>query len=207
MQLNIAVFGSGRGSNLQAILSAMKRGEIPGAHIRFVLSNNSSAGILELARMNNIPAFHMSRMQCASEEDFVDRLLSVLVENDVNCIVLAGYMKKIPARVIHRFRNSIINIHPALLPKFGGDGMYGSRVHEAVIASGEKFSGATVHLVDEEYDHGRVVLQKRVSVEPNETPETLAAKVLEIEHDIFPKAIRMLAEGKLTEHHNNVVVI
>lgn len=196
--LNIAVFGSGRGSNFHAILSAMKRGEIPGAHISVVVSNNSSAGILGVARTNGIPGLHISRKQFASEEEFVDRLLSALDAYDVNFIVLAGFMKKIPARVIQRFRNCIINIHPALLPEFGGEGMYGTRVHKAVIASGEKFSGATVHLVDEEYDHGRVVLQKCVNVEPRDTPETLAAKVLEIEHEIFPKAIRMFAEGKNT---------
>ena len=204
--LNIAVFGSGRGSNFQAILSAMERGEIPGAHISIVVSNNSSAGILNLARMNDIPTFHISRKQFASEEEFVDRLLSKLDAYDVNFIVLAGYMKKIPARVIQRFHNSIINMHPALLPEFGGEGMYASRVHEAVIASGENFSGATVHLVDEEYDHGRVVLQKRVRVEPDDTPARLAAKVLEIEHEIFPKALRMFAEGKIIEHDNKVVV-
>lgn len=203
--LNIAVFGSGRGSNFQAILSAMKRGEIPGAHIRVAVSNNSSAGILGLARTNGIPGLHISRKQFASEEEFVDRLLSALDAYDVNFIVLAGFMKKIPARVIQQFRNCIINIHPALLPEFGGEGMYGTRVHEAVIASGEKFSGATVHLVDEEYDHGRVLLQKRVNVEPRDTSETLAAKVLEIEYEIFPKAIRMFAEGRIVEHHNKAV--
>ncbi len=207
MQLNIAVFGSGRGSNFQAILSAMKRGEIPGAHIGVVVSNNSSAGILDLARTNGIPALHISRKQFTSEEEFVDRLLSILDAHDVNFIVLAGYMKKIPARVIQRFRNSIINIHPALLPEFGGDGMYGARVHEAVIASGQNCSGATVHLVDEEYDHGRVILQKRVKIEPGDTPETLAAKVLEIEHEIFPKAIRLMAEEKFVRQNKNVVVI
>ena len=206
MQLNIAVFGSGRGSNFQAILSAIKRGEIPGAHIGVVVSNNSSAGILDLARTNGIPALHISRNQFTTEEEFVDRLLSVLDAHDVNFIVLAGYMKKIPARVIQRFRDSIINIHPALLPEFGGEGMYGSRVHEAVIASGEKFSGATVHIVDEEYDRGRIVLQKRVNVEPGETPATLAANVLKIEHVIFPKAIRMFAEERIVQHENKVVV-
>ncbi len=206
MQLNIAVFGSGRGSNFQAILSAMKRGEIPGARVHVVLSNNSSAGILDLARTNRIPALHISRKQFASEEEFVENLISILDAHNVNFIVLAGYMKKIPARVIQRFRDSIINIHPALLPEFGGEGMYGARVHEAVIASGETFSGATVHLVDEEYDRGHVVLQKRVSVQPIDTPETLAAKILEIEHEIFPKAIRMFAEGKIVEHDNKVVV-
>ncbi len=207
MQLNIAVFGSGRGSNFQAILSAMKRGEIPGARISIVVSNNSSAGILDLARANGIPALHISRKQFASEEEFIGHLLSALDEHDVNFIVLAGYMKKIPARAIQRYRDSIINIHPALLPEFGGEGMYGTRVHEAVIASGKRFSGATVHVVDEDYDHGRVVLQKQVSVEPGDTPESLAAKVLKIEHEIFPEAIRLFAEGKMVEHDKNVVVI
>jgi phosphoribosylglycinamide formyltransferase 1 len=111
----------------------------------------------------------------------------------VNFIVLAGYMKRIHPRVIGAYRRRIINIHPALLPRHGGPGMYGHHVHEAVIAAGDRLSGATVHFVDEEYDHGSIVLQKTVSVAPSDTPETLAAKVLEIEHEIYPEAIRRLA--------------
>jgi phosphoribosylglycinamide formyltransferase 1 len=193
--LNIAVLGSGRGSNFRAILAAMQQGQIPGAKIAVVISNNSGAGILEIARENSLPAIHLSHRQFATEEEFVDALLSVLTKHGVNFIVLAGYMKRLHPRVVHAYRRRIINIHPALLPRHGGPGMYGIHVHEAVIAAGDRLSGATVHFVDEEYDHGSIILQKTVSVAAGDTPETLAAKVLEIEHEIYPEAIRRLATG------------
>jgi len=191
--LNIAVLGSGRGSNFQAILTAIQQGRIPGATIRVVISNNSGSGILEIARNNSLPAVHLSHRQFPSEDEFVDGLLLLLSAHGVNFIVLAGYMKRIHPRVVDAYRRRIINIHPALLPRHGGPGMYGKYVHEAVIAAGERLSGATVHFVDEEYDHGSIVLQKTVSVAADDTPETLAARVLEIEHEIYPEAIRRLA--------------
>lgn len=193
--LNIAVFGSGRGSNFQAILQAIQRGTIPNAAIRVVISNNSAAGILEIARGSGIPAEHISEKQFSSETDFVNHLLATLRSYDVNFIVLAGYMKRVPQQIINQFRRRIINIHPALLPKFGGQGMYGMRVHEAVLAAGEKVSGASVHYVDEEYDHGEVILQRRVEVKPDDTPESLAARVLKIEHELYPEVLRQIAEG------------
>ena len=191
--LNIAVLGSGRGSNFQAILAAIQQGRIPNVRIALVISNNSGAGILEIARNNSLPAVHLSHRQFPTEDEFVDALLSLLRVHGVNFIVLAGYMKRIHPRVIEAYRRRIINIHPALLPRHGGPGMYGHHVHEAVIAAGDRLSGATVHFVDEEYDHGSIVLQKTVSVAPDDTPETLAAKVLDIEHEIYPEAIRRLA--------------
>jgi phosphoribosylglycinamide formyltransferase-1 len=191
--LNIAVLGSGRGSNFQAILTAIQQGRIPGANIAVVISNNSGAGILEIARNNSLPAVHLSQRQFPTEDEFVDALLSLLSTHGVNFIVLAGYMKRVHPRIVHAYRRRIINIHPALLPRHGGPGMYGIHVHEAVIAAGDRLSGATVHFVDEEYDHGSIVLQKTVSVAANDTPETLAAKVLEIEHEIYPEAICRLA--------------
>ena len=192
--LNIAVLGSGRGSNLQAILSAMHQGKIPNARVCLVLSNNSGAGILEIARNNSLPALHVSRQHYQSEEAFVTALLGILESHRVNLIVLAGYMKQIPPRVIAAYRNRILNVHPALLPSFGGKGMYGMRVHEAVLAARSTQSGATVHLVDEEYDHGTIVLQERVDISPDETPETLAMKVLTLEHALLPEAIRRFSE-------------
>jgi phosphoribosylglycinamide formyltransferase 1 len=194
--LTIAVFGSGRGSNFEAILTAMKQGTIPGARIACVISNNASAGILEAARQDSLPAYHLSARQFASDKEFVDRTLALLEDHEVNFIVLAGYMKLLPPPVVTRYRNRIVNIHPALLPKFGGKGMYGHHVHEAVIAAGEKESGATVHIVDEIYDHGTIVLQKSVPVMPGDTPESLAARVLAVEHEIYPEAIRRLARGE-----------
>jgi phosphoribosylglycinamide formyltransferase-1 len=133
----------------------------------------------------------------SSEEELADAMLEVLKKNHAEFIALAGYLKKIPAHVIRQYRNRIINIHPALLPSFGGEGMYGHHVHEAVIARSEKVSGATVHLVDEEYDRGPMILQKTVDVMPDETPDSLAEKVLKVEHEIFPLALKAFAEGRV----------
>lgn len=194
--LQIGVLGSGRGSNFLAIADAIGSGSITGAAIRLVLSNNSQAGILELARTHGIPARHLSVRQFPGESEFAAAMLGLLRSHNVNFIVLAGYLKRVPPAVVAAYRNRIINIHPALLPKFGGQGMYGMRVHEAVIAAGETLSGATVHLVDEEYDRGAIVLQKSVPVAENETPDTLAARVLAIEHELYPEAIRLLAQAE-----------
>jgi phosphoribosylglycinamide formyltransferase-1 len=204
--LNIAVFGSGRGSNFQAILRAMETGKLSGTRIVLVVSNNPGAGILEIARNHGIPALPLGEKQFPGEEQFVSNLLHMLSKHDVNFIVLAGYMKRLHPRLIQAYRNAIVNIHPALLPKFGGKGLYGMHVHEAVIAAGEKISGATVHIVDEEYDHGPIVLQQAVPVHSSDTPESLAARVLEIEHEIYPEAIRLFAEGRVTVRESEVEV-
>jgi phosphoribosylglycinamide formyltransferase-1 len=193
--LRIAVLGSGRGTNFQSILDAIEQGKIPSARIECVLSNNSSAGILARARDHAVPAYHLTERQFASEEEFCTALLSLLRSCHVNFIVLAGYLKLLPEGVIREFRNRIINIHPALLPKFGGRGMYGIHVHEAVLSSGENESGATVHLVDEAYDRGAIIAQRRVPVLPGDTPESLAARVLEVEHQLYPETLRRFALG------------
>ena len=200
--LNIAVFGSGAGSNFRAILTAIQQGDIPDARISLVLSNNSGAGILGIARANTLPAIHLSQKQFPDERSFAGTILSTLSEYGVNFIALAGYMKQVPGAVVAAYRNRIVNIHPALLPRFGGPGMYGTHVHEAVIASGEKVSGATVHYVDEEYDHGPIVLQLTVPVLPGDTPESLAARVLAAEHEVYPSAIRRIAEEERTSGHH-----
>lgn len=179
----------------------MRRGEIPGASVRVVISNNSHAGILDIARANGIPAEHISEKQFRSHDEFVEHVLATLCKHEVNLIALAGYMKRIPSRIIGGYRNRIVNIHPALLPKFGGAGMFGMHVHEAVIAAKEKVSGATVHVVDEEYDRGPILVQRQVSVAPDETPASLAEKVLPIEHELYPEALRLIAEGKLLSNN------
>ena len=194
--LNIAVFASGRGSNFESLHRAILDQNIP-ARIVVVISNNSQAGALAIARSQNIPALHLSQKNFSDEEHYVQHLLRVLNSYAVNFIVLAGYMKKIHGEIISSFHNKIINIHPALLPKFGGAGMFGHHVHEAVIAAKEKKSGATVHIVDEEYDRGAIVLQDSVEVEEHDTPESLAAKVLKIEHVLLPKVVRLFAENKI----------
>jgi phosphoribosylglycinamide formyltransferase-1 len=195
--MNIAVFASGRGSNFQAILNAIDTGFLP-ARIVVLISNKSDAGAMEIARAHNISTQHLSQKMFPSEEALADAMLDVLEENHAEFITLAGYLKKIPAQVIRQYRNRIVNIHPALLPSFGGEGMYGHRVHEAVIASGEKVSGATVHLVDEDYDRGPIVLQKTVAIAHDDTPDSLAAKVLKIEHEIFPFVLKAFAEGRVS---------
>jgi len=194
--MNIAVLASGGGSNFQALLNAIREGVLP-ARICAVVSNNSAAGALDIARSQNIPGHHLSQKQFPSVDAYSEHLISVLGDHRADFIALAGYMKKIPGTIIARYRNRITNIHPALLPSFGGPGMYGMRVHEAVIASGVKLSGATVHLVDEEYDRGPIVLQKAVEVTPDDDPESLARKVLKIEHEIYPQALKAFAEDRV----------
>jgi len=194
--MNIAVFASGRGSNFQAILNAIDAGLIP-ARIVVLISNKSDSGALEIARTRGIPTSHLSQKMFPSEATFAEAMLNVLSKQRADLIVLAGYLKKIPVQVVRTFRNRILNIHPALLPSFGGMGMFGHFVHEAVIESGVKVSGASVHLVDEEYDRGPIVMQKTVQVTPDDTADSLAAKVLTIEHEIYPLAVKAFAEGKV----------
>jgi phosphoribosylglycinamide formyltransferase-1 len=194
--MNIAIFASGRGSNFQAILSAIDTGLLS-ARVTVLISNRSDAAALDIARARKIQTSYLSQKMFPSEEALVEAMLNVLSQQRVELLVLAGYMKKIPLQVVRRYRNRIVNIHPALLPSFGGAGMYGHFVHEAVIASGMKVSGATVHLVDEEYDRGPIVMQKTVEIIQEDTPDLLAAKVLKIEHEIYPLALKAFAEGKV----------
>jgi phosphoribosylglycinamide formyltransferase-1 len=203
--MNIAVFASGRGSNLMAILKAIEEGKLK-ARVVFVISNNSSAGALEIARSKGIDALHISRRQFSSDREYADKILSELRKRNVELVVLAGYMKKIPAEVVSEYRNRILNIHPALLPSFGGRGMYGINVHKAVIESGVKITGVTVHIVDEEYDHGPIVLQRAVEVKDDDTPETLAERVLKVEHEVYPEAIRLFVEGKVNVFGRKVII-
>jgi phosphoribosylglycinamide formyltransferase 1 len=204
--LRIAVFASGRGSNFAAIQKEIECGRIHHAEIVLVISNNSNAGALQVARDHGIPAVHFSRGQYASDEEFTGTLRSLLERHNINFIVLAGYMKKVDSSIIDEYKNRIINIHPALLPAFGGEGMYGMHVHNAVIASKSAVSGATVHLVDNQYDHGLVLLQRRISVSKDDTPESLAEKVLHIEHELYPEAVRLFAEGRVHIRDNQIFI-
>jgi phosphoribosylglycinamide formyltransferase-1 len=181
MTMRVAVAVSGRGSNLEALLRALG----PGAPARvvLVLSDRPDAGALERAREHRVPTEVLSDPADAAE------WLTRLERHGTELVVLAGYLKLVPASVIARFRDRILNIHPALLPAFGGKGMYGRRVHQAVLASGARESGATVHLVDEAYDRGPVLGQARVPVLPDDTPDRLAARVLEVEHRLLPAAV------------------
>jgi len=191
-ELSIAVFASGGGTNLQALINASKNHVFWGK-VKAVISNNSAAFALTRAKRENIPAYHVSAKTCPDPQQLVERLQTILQKHSISLIVLAGYMKLLPPEIIRLYRNKIINIHPALLPKYGGQGMYGINVHKAVLESGDKLSGATVHFVDEAYDRGPILIQRTVPVLPNDTPETLASKVLEIEHIILPLAIGMFS--------------
>lgn len=181
--VRVAVLVSGGGTNLQALLDALHNS--PLARIARVISSRPNAGALERARRAGVP---VTVLQDAADERELHMALA-----DAQLVVLAGYLKLIPASVVARFRDRIINIHPALLPDFGGAGMYGRRVHEAVLASGARESGATVHFVDEEFDRGAIVAQERVPVKPGDTPEMLAARVLEAEHRLLPRVVLELA--------------
>jgi phosphoribosylglycinamide formyltransferase 1 len=195
--LNIVVFGSGRGSNFTSVVDAIDSGRLRDCRIVLVVSNNAEAGILDHARRRNIPVLHWSRKMYATDEAYCAAMLAALREARADLIVLAGYMKFLPAPIITAFSNRILNIHPALLPSFGGTGMYGLHVHRAVLAAHEPLTGATVHIVDEEYDHGPIVIQRTVPVLASDSPDSLAGRVLEMEHHILPEAIRLFAEGRI----------
>lgn len=187
MTMRIAVAISGRGSNLDALLRAL--GPTAPAAVVLVLSNRADAAGLELARQRNIST------EVLSDPSNAAAWLDHLRRHRVELLVLAGYLKLVPSEVIAAFRGRILNIHPALLPRFGGKGMFGHRVHEAVLASGAQESGATVHLVDEVYDRGAVLAQARVPVLPGDTAERLASRVLEVEHRLLPAVVLAAARA------------
>jgi phosphoribosylglycinamide formyltransferase-1 len=204
-KLNLVVLASGGGTNLQAIIDNIEAGKL-NAQIKAVISNNSKAGALERARNHNIPAIHLSHKQFATPEEFDEKLLSILKENETDLLVLAGYMKMLSPTIIRAYKNRILNIHPALLPSFGGSGMYGIHVHEAVINAGVKVTGVTVHIVDEIYDHGAIVMQKTVPVLDDDTPESLAERVLKVEHQTYSEALQLFAEGKVEIKDNKAFI-
>lgn len=183
MSVKIAIFGSGSGTNAENIIRYFKSSRL--AEVVLVLSNKTDAYILERAKIHNIPG-----VVCV-KNDFqnVDNLFPLLEKYQVDFVVLAGFLLQIPAALIHRYPNKIINIHPALLPKFGGKGMYGNKVHEAVLAAGEKESGITIHYIDEHYDSGSIISQITCEVMPTDTPQSLAERVHELEYKYFPKVI------------------
>jgi len=194
--IRLVAFASGGGSNVRAIYNNIQAGTLH-ANLAGVISNNSSCGALQHARDHGIPHFHISRKQFETNADFEQRLLDVLDELHTDLVVLAGYMKKMPDSVVRAYKHRMLNIHPALLPSFGGKGLYGRYVHEAVLNYGCKVSGVTVHLVNADYDTGAPVLQRCVPVLNDDTPETLAARVLQEEHKIYSEAIELFAQGRI----------
>jgi phosphoribosylglycinamide formyltransferase-1 len=169
-----------------------------------MVGNNSKAGAFERARRHGIPVLHIAPSHFRTEGEYTERLSAALREYAVDLIVLAGYMKMIPPEIVREYRNRIVNVHPALLPAFGGKGLYGSRVHRAVLEYGAKVSGVTVHFVDEQYDHGPVIYQRPVEVRDDDDPGTLAARVLEVEHDSYWRVIEAIASGAVSVRGRHV---
>lgn len=192
----LAVFISGNGTNLQALIDYRKREQLA-ASLALVISSSSKAPGLARAEEAGIPAFIFEEKKYAAKAEAVKTLLEKLKEFEIDYIALAGYIKLIPPEVVAAFPDRIINIHPALLPKYGGHGMYGMHVHEAVIAAHEKESGLTVHLVDDKYDHGRILKQIRVPVYEDDTPELLQQRIQNEEHKHFPIVVSRFIEGKI----------
>ena len=191
----LAVLVSGGGSNLQSIIDQTKNGILKDiAEVVIVISNNPSAYGLERAKKENIKAVALDYKNM-DKKNYDEQLYKLIKESGADLICLAGYLKKVPDIIVKEYKSRILNIHPALLPKFGGKGMYGHFVHEAVVKAKEKKSGPTVHYVDENYDTGSIILQKEVPVCETDTPEDVAKRVLVQEHIIFPQAIKKVIES------------
>lgn len=183
---NIAIFASGKGSNAQAIINYFKNH--PSVKVALVVTNNPAAGVIKIAHENKIISAIVSKETLNNEQVMTPLLKAV----DTDFIVLAGFLQKVPGFLISKYPNKIINIHPALLPKFGGSGMYGIKVHQAVVAAGEPQSGISIHYVNEHYDEGKIIAQKTVELHAGDTAETLAERVLALEHEWYPKTIEQL---------------
>jgi phosphoribosylglycinamide formyltransferase-1 len=192
----IAVLASGRGSNFKAILEKINEGVIP-AVVGLCVTNNRNAGVIEIAESHDIPVSVISPKDYPDQNLFNDAILKALTEEKIEYLVLAGYLKLLGKQIVGRYNNKIINIHPALLPSFGGKGMYGHHVHDAVFNRGVKISGATVHLVNNEFDAGPIVMQKTISIGDVKNADEIATRVLEIEHEIFPMSVKLLVEERL----------
>ena len=189
--IQIAIFASGNGTNAENIISHLEN--ISNLHVSLIVSDKENAGIHEVAFKNNIPIFLIPK----SDINIGDEILKHLKSHQIDFIVLAGYLKKVPVNILQTFNHKVINIHPALLPKYGGKGMYGKHVHEAVISNKETESGITIHYVDEIYDNGEIILQEKCSISENDTAETLAEKIHQLEYAYYPEVIANLLKTKM----------
>ena len=195
--LKVGVLVSGGGTNLQAILDAIDAGRVKNAKVSFVFSNNANAYALERAKNAGIEAMALSPSSFETREEFNQAILRALKERNLDLIVLAGFLVKIPPEMVEAFRGRIINIHPSLIPSFCGVGYYGLKVHEAALKRGVKVTGATVHYVDEGMDSGPIILQKAVEVKSGDTPKSLQQRVMEeAEWVILPQAIHQIANNE-----------
>ena len=195
-KLNIGILASHDGSNLQAIVDACKA-EIIIANPVVVISNNSKSGALKRAQSEGVPYFHVSKSLYSDDNEVDCQITQKLLQYKVDLVVLAGYMKRLGGLIVSTFEDRIINVHPSLLPKFGGKGMYGIKVHESVLAAGERKTGVTIHKVQGEYDQGTVLAQVEVQVREDDTPCSLRDRVLTIEHDFYVKTLREISLGKI----------
>lgn len=191
--MNIAVFASGGGTDFQSIIDGVESGLIR-AKISLLIASKPDIYAIERAKQHDIPYYVFRKGDHESAEAMYDEIIELLKKNDVGLIVLAGYLTILTPNIVKAYEGRIINIHPALLPKFGGVGMYGMKVHEAVIAAGEKESGCTVHYVDCGADTGKIIAQERVIVDKDDTPESLQKKVLSKEHELLPRVVARLIE-------------
>jgi formyltetrahydrofolate-dependent phosphoribosylglycinamide formyltransferase len=196
LRIGILLSGKGRGSNMQALIDATRDGRIPG-DVALVVSTSPGAPALERAAAAGVSTRLVAAPEYADPEELDAALVAAFEAAGVDLICLAGYMRLLTPAFVRRFAGRMMNVHPGLLPAFGGKGFYGKRVHEAVIESGARFTGVTVHFVDDEYDHGPIILQRVVPVEDDDTPDTVAQRVLIEEHRAYPEAVRLFAEGRL----------
>ena len=194
--MNIGFLASHNGSNMQAVVDACKMAALDGVPA-VVVSNNARSKVLERAKTEGIPVYHLSSVTHPDVQALDRAIADVMKKHAVDVILLAGYTKRLGPETIAEFEGRILNIHPALLPKFAGKGMYGMSVHDAVIASGDTESGVTVHVVDTEYDSGPIVAESRVSVKPTDTPQALAERVLAREHEFVPQVLQRIATGEI----------
>ncbi len=206
VKIAVMVSGQGRGTNMQAIIDACKSGTING-EVDLVIGTKDEAPALERARSEGVNTVAISPKSFDSADDYDEALFAILRNSNIDLICLAGYMRLLGQSIVRNYRNRILNVHPALIPMFFGKGMYGHYVHEAAINRGVKFTGVTVHLVDEEYDTGPIVLQAVVPVEEDDTPDILAARVLKHEHQAYTDAIALFAEGRIQVIDRKVKVL
>ncbi|HDR05172.1 MAG TPA: phosphoribosylglycinamide formyltransferase [Candidatus Marinimicrobia bacterium] len=205
MKKKIAVFASGAGSNFQNLVQELNQAETSG-EIVLLICNKSKAGALKKAAQLKIPALVIRRKDFQNQISYEDKIQSELIKRQIDLIVLSGYLQLLPESVISRYQNRVINIHPALLPAFGGKGFYGDYVHQAVLESGVKISGISIHFVNSEYDKGRIILQKCVEIENEETIESLRQKIHTLEYYWFPKALKWLSEERIVVKDERVLV-
>jgi phosphoribosylglycinamide formyltransferase-1 len=191
--IQIAIFASGNGTNAENIISYLKTISNEQISVPLIVTDKEKAGIHEVAFKNNIPIFVIPK----SDINIGAEILNNLKSHQITFIVLAGYLKKVPLNILQAYERNVINIHPALLPKYGGKGMYGKHVHEAVIENKESESGITIHYVDEIYDNGEIILQQKCSISENDTAESLAEKIHQLEYRHYPEVIADLLKSKI----------